>query len=99
MRFSWVHPESRTPARFHCEPETSGDPVRVVPRFTSERYGTPAYGQLAVHCPSEISRGAQDGSEMGAYHDLFLPQRTDNLDQRLDEYTPAGTDAGVVFVT
>jgi hypothetical protein len=99
LRFSWVHPDSRTPRRFHCEPETSGDPVRVVARFTSERYGTPTYAQLDLRCAPEISRGAEDGSEMGAYHHLFWPQRTDNLDLRLDEYTPAGTDVGVIFET
>lgn len=99
LRFSWVHPDSRTPGRFHCEPETSGDPVRVVARFISEQYGTPAYAQLDPRCPPEISRGAEDGSEMGAYHHLFWPQRSDNLELRLDEYTPAGTDAGVVYVT
>lgn len=99
LRFSWIHPESRTPRRFHCEPETSGDPVRVVPRFTSTRYGTPAYAQLALRCPPEVARGAEDGAEMGVYHDLFWPPRTDNLELRLDEYTPAGTDAGVDLVT
>lgn len=99
IRFSWIHPDSRTPPRFHCEPETSLDPTRVTPRFTSERYGTPAYSQLDLLCAPEISKGAHDGSEMGAYHHLFLPQRTDNLDLRLDEYTPAGTDAGLIFVT
>ena len=99
LRFSWVRPGSRTPPRFHCEPETSGEPARVVPRFTSERYGTPAYAQLAAHCPPEVARGAEDGSEPGVYHDLHWPQRLDNLELRLDEYTPAGTDAGVDPVT
>jgi hypothetical protein len=99
LRFSWVHPASRTPARFHCEPETSGDPVRVTPRFRSERFGTPAYAQLDLRCASEIASGAEDGSEMGAYHSLFWPQRSRNLGLRLEEYIPAGTDAGIVYVT
>ncbi len=99
VRFSWVLPGSRVPAAFHCEPALSGDPDRVIPRFTSTRYGTPGYAQLAPWCPDEIRRGAEDGSEMGAFHDLFQPQREDNLRSRLDEYTPAGTDAGVLIVT
>jgi hypothetical protein len=97
-RFSWLPPGSRTPARFHCEPETSGDPNRVRPVFTSTRYGTPGYAQLSLEGPDEIGRGADDGSEMGAFHDLFQPQRADNLRLRLDEYTPAGCDAGLIFV-
>ena len=48
-------------------------------------------------CAEEIRRGAEDGSEMGAFHDLFQPQREDNLRARLDEYTPAGSDAGLIF--
>ncbi|MGW7529159.1 hypothetical protein [Streptomyces sp. NPDC054783] len=72
---------------------------RVRPRFTSLRYGTPAYGQLAHGSAPEIARGAADRSEQGAFHDLFQPQRTDNLRARLAEFAPAGTDAGVFFVT
>jgi hypothetical protein len=99
IRFCWLPQTSRTPPRFHCEPEPSGAPDRVVPLFTSARYGTPGYAQLDLACADEIRRGADDGSEMGAFHDLFQPQREDNLRLRLDEYTPAGCDAGIIFVT
>ncbi|SHF09978.1 hypothetical protein [Streptoalloteichus hindustanus] len=72
---------------------------RVRPRFTSTRYGTPGYGQLAEGVAPEIARGAEDGAEMGAFHDLFQPQREDNLRARLEEYLPAGMDAGIVHVS
>ena len=99
VRFCWIAPGSAIPQHFHCEPELSGDPLRVVPQFTSERYATPGYGQLGPRCPAEIARGADDGAEMGAFHDLFQPQRLDNLSLRLAEYTPAGCDAGIIIVT
>jgi len=70
---------------------------RVRPQFNSLRYGTPAYCQLACDCAGEITRGADDESEMGAFHDLFQPQRLANLRARVDEYTPAGMDAGIVI--
>ncbi len=70
---------------------------RVRPLFNSLRYGTPAYCQLADRCAEEITRGADDESEMGVFHDLFQPQRAANLRARLDEYTPAGMDAGIVY--
>lgn len=73
--------------------------TRVRPQFTSTRYGTPAYAQLAAGCATEITRGADDGAELGAFHDLFQPQREDNLTERLAEFSPAATDAGVVYVT
>jgi hypothetical protein len=129
MRFCYVAPGSRTPRRYHCQPDGAETvaverlrdaarqakaPVpgkaeieaaqrsarsRVQPRFNSIRYGTPMYCQLAGTCAQEIKRGADDESEMGVFHDLFQPQREANLRARLDEYTPAGTDAGVIFVT
>jgi hypothetical protein len=93
-----VPPGSRTPRRHRCQPDLSGgEPLR--PLFTSERYGTPAYGRLSDACPPEIRRGADDGSEMGVFHDLYEPQREDSLRARLAEYTPAGTDAGIIPVT
>jgi hypothetical protein len=70
---------------------------RVRPIFNSLRYGTPAYCQLADRCAEEITRGADDESEMGVFHDLFQPQRAANLRARLDEFTPAGIDAGIVY--
>lgn len=73
--------------------------LRVKPRFTSTRYGHPAYAQLALDVAPEIARGADDESEMGAYHDLFAPQRLANLRARLDEYTPAGMESGITFAT
>jgi hypothetical protein len=115
LRFSYVAPGSRTPRRYHCQPDLALAPLtgrdaetaaereraqaRVRPRFNSVRYGTPAYCQLAETCPPEISRGADDESEMGAFHDLFQPQREANLRARLAEYTPAGVDAGIIFAT
>jgi hypothetical protein len=107
MRFCYVTPRSRTPRRYNCQPdlaEQAADPAaaqreRVRPQFDSVRYGTPTYCRLAESCAEDIKRGAEDGSEMGVFHDLFEPQREANLRARLDEYTPAGTDAGVIFAS
>ncbi len=70
---------------------------RVRPLFNSLRYGTPTYCQLSQACAEEIVRGADDESEMGVFHDLYQPQRTANLRARLEEYTPAGADVGIIF--
>ena len=72
---------------------------RLKPQFNSVRYGQPAYCQLAETCAEEIKNGADDDSEMGVFHDLFQPQRTANLRARLNEYTPAGMDVGIIFVS
>jgi hypothetical protein len=77
----------------------AGEQLRVRPQFTSVRYGNPGYGQLGECGAPEIRRGADDESEMGAFHDLFQPQREANLRARLDESTPADMDVGIIFVT
>lgn len=108
MRFCYVPSNSRTPQRYHCQPDgvltglkNSADKelaeVRVRPRFNSVRYGNPTYCQLANACAVEIKRGADDESEMGVFHDLFQPQRESNLRTRLDEFTPAGVNAGIIL--
>jgi hypothetical protein len=129
LRFSYVTPESRTPPRFHCQPDLvssaaarmlrdeaaqGGLPppteteiaaaqhsewIRVRPQFNSRRYGTPTYCQLAMDGPAEIARGADDDSEMGAFHDLFQPQREANLRARLDEFVPSGADVGIILAS
>ena len=119
MRFCYITPGSRTPRRYHCQPDLIEQVVeeelrakspaerdikkqdereRVRPRFNSIRYGNAAYCQLADACAEEITRGADDESEMGVFHDLYQPQRAANLRARLDEYTPAGMDAGIIFI-
>ncbi|MEJ2560996.1 MAG: hypothetical protein P8186_33215, partial [Anaerolineae bacterium] len=69
------------------------------PRFTSTRYGDPAYAQLSLDCPRQIRGGAADGSEMGAFHDLRQTQAEANMRAVLDEYLPLGLRAGIFYVT
>ncbi len=71
----------------------------MLPQFNAVRYGASTYCQLAAACADEIKRGADDESELGVFHDLFQPQREANLHARLDEYTPAQTDAGIIFAS
>jgi len=69
------------------------------PTFTARDYGPPGFGQLRLSAPLQLRTGADDESEMGAFHDLFQPQRESNLRLRLDEYLRFGFEAGVVFIT
>jgi hypothetical protein len=98
-RFSWLPPGSRTPRRYHCQPATDADAGRLRPLFTSLRYGDPGYCQLSRRSATEIRQGADDGSEIGVFHDLFQPQRETNLRLRLKEYAAFDLEAGFVFVT
>jgi len=71
----------------------------LVPSYTSTLYGQPAYAQLHLACPRQLSEGAEDGSEMGAFCHLKQPQRLANLRFRLGEYLPFGLEPGFIFVT
>jgi hypothetical protein len=73
--------------------------LRVRPQFNGTHYDTPTYCQLAHTCAEETKRGADDESEMGVFHDLFQPQREANLRARLDEYTPAGMETGIIYAS
>lgn len=72
---------------------------RVNAVFKDSRYGQPAYMQLALSCAREILAGADDESEMGAFHNLFQPQRETNLKLRLKEYLRFGLEAGIFYET
>jgi hypothetical protein len=110
VRFSYVPQDSRTPRRYRCQPDLALNDVadlsqqaimqaQTQPLFTSQRYGDPGYAQLTASCPEAIRTGADDGAEMGAFHDLYQPQREANLRTRLDEYLRTGLEAGIFYAT
>lgn len=102
VSFSYIPAHSRTPRREHCLPSSADEQSQseqIKPLFTSRRYGEAAYAQLTVDCSSQIRRGADNGSEMGAFNSLRQAQRQDNIAQALDEYLPFGLAAGVFYLT
>jgi hypothetical protein len=99
VRFSYVPPGSRLPRLFRCQPADATDAARVQPIFTSLRYGDASYCQLSVLCAVEILEGADDQAEMGAFHDLYQPQREANLSASLNEYLRFGLEAGIFFAS
>jgi hypothetical protein len=97
IRFSFLPFDSIVPRRYRCQPDSVEGARRIAPRFTSLRYGTPAYAQLRTRTADAIRRGAESESEMGAYHHLFGPQRETNLRIRLAEYLRVGLRAGIFY--
>ena len=111
VRFSYYDPDgSVTPRRYRCQPDlalkgVSATPqadsirARLTPSFTSLRYGEAAYAQLSRQCASEITTGAEDGSEMGVFSSVKQAQRLANLRASLDEYLRFGLEAGIFFAS
>ncbi len=99
VRFSYVPFFSQTPRRYRCQPTKPSDEARVRPQFNSLRYSDASYCQLSQRTAFEIRAGADDDAEMGAFHDLYHPQRESNLRTRLDEYLRFGLEAGIFYST
>lgn len=99
VRFSYLPPDSQSPRRYRCQPADPARAAQLKPKFESTTYGEPAYAQLIGSCAAEISTGADDEGEMGAWHFVHAPQRLRNLRLALDEYLRFGLEAGVLAVS
>jgi hypothetical protein len=67
--------------------------------FTSIVFGQPGFAQLAESAPSFLQRGAENGSEIGAFSSLLNPIKLDSLRAKVDEFAPFGLLPVYVFET
>lgn len=67
--------------------------------FTSKVFGQPGFAQLAESAPSFLQRGAESGSEIGAFSSLLNPIKLDSLRAKIDEFAPFGLLPVYVFET
>jgi hypothetical protein len=96
VRFSFLPFRAVVPAQYQCVQQMVAG---VFPAFVTTRYGQPGYLKLMACTDDAIRRGADDGSEMGAYHFVMAPQRESDLQIRLQEYVPVGMEFGIVYQT
>jgi hypothetical protein len=85
FRFSAAPAGSRLPRPYQAFELIDPDPI-----FTSTKFGQPGYAQLSQAAPTEILRGAENGSEIGAFSGLLNPIKLDSLRAKIDEYMPFG---------
>jgi hypothetical protein len=85
FRFSAAVPGSRLPRPY--ESHVLGATSHV---FTSRVFGQPGYAQLSETAPAALTRGAENGSEIGAFSSLMNPIKQDSLLAKLSEYMPFG---------
>ena len=85
FRFSAAPEGSRLPRFYESHYITDSNHY-----FTSRRFGHQGYGQLSETAPEEIRRGAENGSEIGAFSALINPIKLDSLGSKVDEYMPFG---------
>ena len=99
VRYSYLPGNSCTPSPYQCQPANTTCAEHIRPDFISTRFGHPDYMRLADHCPAEILSGAEDQGEMGVYHDEYFSLRAAHLKRRIQEFIPAGNEAGILFET
>jgi hypothetical protein len=73
--------------------------ARLVPRFDSLQFGQPAYARLAGDAAPELTHGAHDEGELGAYHDLWQPLLVADLKTQLRQFVTPGVDIDIRFAT
>jgi hypothetical protein len=76
--------------------------VKVPPRaglFGSRDFGRPEYAQLLDTAGSAIAEGAENGSEMGAFHREKNAIKERSLLIKYQEFLPLGLEPVVIHVT
>ena len=89
VRYSRVTSDSVLPHQHHVTTDT---PVRYV----SLNRHDPAWRRLRADCDPAVRKGAESGTEMGAFGEALMAQRREAFEQRLAEYTPAGLVTGII---
>ncbi|HYP07850.1 MAG TPA: hypothetical protein VER03_16575, partial [Bryobacteraceae bacterium] len=68
----------------------------IAVKYVSLNRHDPAHARLAADADGQVLRGAEDGGEMGAFHEFQLALRYEGYRRRLEESTPAGLMTGVI---
>lgn len=66
------------------------------PLFINTHFGSPGCGVLDWRCAPEIQSGAEDGGEMGAYHDARHHLAWQAMQEKLVNYLPLGQEAALI---
>lgn len=94
FRFSSAPPGSRVPHPFQSQ--FIGDTPHF---FTSRTFGHHGFAQLSEAAPAFLLRGAENGSEIGAWNSLENPILLDSLKAKVDEFAAFGLIPVFIFET
>ncbi|MBN8712746.1 MAG: hypothetical protein J0H50_02055 [Xanthomonadales bacterium] len=95
VRFCSLPGQSVTPRRYACLPPDEAGTDLFSPSFITLRYGHPAYALLSGDVPMAVWKGADNGSQIGVYHQIQETEAVANVQIRTAEYLPALLEAGV----
>ncbi len=85
VRYSVIALDSHTPPPYRGA-------IATVPNhwFTSRRFGDPGFFALSETAPAFVTRGAENGSELGAFSGLIDAIKLDSLRTKVHEFMPLG---------
>ena len=98
VRFCSLPTPAITPQTYKCLPDTASDAAALGSQFITLEYGRPSYAMLSGDVPVCVMTGADDGTEIGAYHLTQEWQAIRNVQIRLGEYLPFALEAGIFLV-
>jgi len=98
VRFCWVPAGSITPREYQCLPPDKVSEAALEPKFITLRFGLPDYCLLSGDTPVAIWKGADNGSQMGAYYQIQETEAVTNIQIRSAEYMPANLERGVFLI-
>lgn len=91
VRYSHILPK-QLPADLEQHFHNTRAPVH----FFNSEFGKSSCGVLHPATDESIRQGAEDGTEMGAYHFLYLSVRFSAVEEKLKDYLPIGFEAVVI---
>jgi len=89
---SFANEANRLPQNFDCV-------TGAVVNFTAGAWNQPGYAQLALDCDDRVLEDGPNDDQMGAFGSLLEAHKWRNLQVRLREYMPAGTQVEIIPVT
>lgn len=95
VRFCSLPRGAITPRRYECLPPDDAQADALEPSFITLRYGHPAYALLSGDVPMAVWRGADNGSQIGVYHQIQETEAVSNVQIRTPEYLPVLLESGI----
>ena len=99
FRFSAAPLASRLPKAYEAFFLDSSVFNHIEGLFTSQQFAHHGYAQLSQAAPQQISQGAENGSEMGAFCSELAAIKQANLETKINEYMPFGLIPLFIFET
>ena len=95
VRFCFVPVDNITPKKYRCIPEDASQEPGLWPSFITLQYGDPSYAMLSGCVAMAVWTGADDGAEMGVFHDTEEALGIRNVQLCAPDFLPVELQAGI----